>query len=155
MKSILISRGLVTLVDDDVYEWASKLRWSAFPVKHTTYAYRKVGKRNQFLHRAILGASPGEEVDHIDGVGLNNLRGNLVITTHAGNAQGFQTPRREKTSIYRGVRWHARDNKWTAQIKVNGQNKFLGYHLVEVSAAAAYNRAALQFFGARASLNSL
>ena len=95
-RELLLSRGLVAVVDDDVYEWASAFKWYAHPGANTWYAHRAGprdadGKRERFiLHREILGLPKwtrgGSEVDHIDRNGLNNLRSNLRIVTHRGNA---------------------------------------------------------------------
>lgn len=95
-QSIPISKGYVTVVDDDVYQWASLYRWYAQPGRNTAYAVR-CGPRDQegrrlrhYLHREILGLPPwtrgAAEVDHIDRNGLNNLRANLRVVSHQGNA---------------------------------------------------------------------
>ena len=104
MKEIPITRSLVTVVDDDVYEWASQFRWYAEAGANTHYAVRS-GKRQlgqpreRFaLHRLILGLPPwqpgGDEVDHIDRNGLNNQRANLRVVDHAGNAVNRDNRRR-------------------------------------------------------------
>lgn len=108
MKTIALTRGLVTVVDDDVYEWASQYHWYARPGASTFYAARSGLRRPGLpretftLHRLIMGLGPwtrgGDEVDHIDRDGLNNLRENLRIVTHAGNAanrDNRRTPDRE------------------------------------------------------------
>jgi len=47
------------------------------------------GKQKEviYLHRLLTGALPGTVVDHLDGNGLNNTRGNFRVTTQADNAR--------------------------------------------------------------------
>ena len=89
MKTMRLTQGKSTLVDDDVYEWASKRRWHAIKSNSGLwYAARRAvhdGKETrEYLHRAIAGV-PGLEVDHRDGDGLNNQRANLRAVTHQQN----------------------------------------------------------------------
>jgi hypothetical protein len=155
MKWIELTQGKRTCVDDDVFEWASLVKWTAARAKHTWYAYRKDSGKTLWLHRAITRAKEGWEVDHRDGNGLNNLRSNFRIVTHAGNAQARQTPRKGKSSRYRGVRFHKTSQKWTAQIKTGGRNRWLGSFQLEEDAARAYDFAARRLFGELAQLNFL
>lgn len=153
MKTLRLSRGFEAKVDDAVFRWASQFRWSVSPAKHTYYAYRKRERKNVYLHREILGNPEGREVDHVDGDGLNNQRENLRVVTHAGNAMARQSHRSGKTSVFRGVRFHQPSRKWTAQIKVDGANRWLGGFDREEEAARRYDEAALHYFGSLASPN--
>ena len=58
-----------------------------------------------------------------------------------------------KTSIYKGVSFNKTANKWTAQIRYNGQRIHLGYFLFESEAVRAYDRKAKELFGVFAKLN--
>ena len=80
------------------------------------------------LHRVILNAKKGQVVDHIDGNGLNNRRGNLRITSHTGNCVHKIGLASNNTSGYRGVYWHNRAKKWTVQIMIYGRKINLGYY---------------------------
>lgn len=153
MKSIDITQGKVVWVDDFAWEEVARFSWVAARAKHTWYAYRKEGKKTVWMHREIMQAPAGMEVDHRDGNGLHNYRGNLRLATHAENAQGRQTLRAGKTSKYRGVRFHFPSKKWTAQIKRNGHNWWLGSYDKEDEAAHAYDDAARRFFGCFAQFN--
>lgn len=56
------------------------------------YLKRRVRDENgrrvtQYLHRVIMNALPGFVVDHLNGDGLDNRRGNLRVTTQKENAK--------------------------------------------------------------------
>ena len=58
-----------------------------------------------------------------------------------------------KTSIYKGVSFNKTANKWTAQIRYNGQRINLGYYTDESEAGRVYDRKAKELFGVFAKLN--
>lgn len=80
-------RGLVAYVDDSDAAVAAGHRWHALRVagSKTIYARTKIKRKTVFLHRLVMGAQKGDEIDHIDGDGLNNRRSNLRFVTHTEN----------------------------------------------------------------------
>lgn len=100
------------------------------PEKHKT-SYLRIritfnGKTKLYLaHRlAILytaGHSPPEQVDHIDGNGLNNRRDNLRKVSNQENHKNCPM-QSNNTSGTVGVCWHKVSQKWQSQIKVDGKN---------------------------------
>lgn len=97
------------------------------------------------VHRVIWAMAnyevpEGYEIDHIDGDGLNNRIDNLRCVTRSDN---FKNRRRatNNTSGIVGVRKRKGENKWTAQIKVQGKSIHLGTFASEGAAAAARKRA--------------
>ena len=83
------------------------------------------GKQKGYLaHRlAILftdGRFPAEQVDHIDGNGLNNRRKNLREVTNKENRKNMPMRSDNKSGTV-GVRWHKQAQKWTVQIRVAGK----------------------------------
>ncbi len=111
--------------------------------------------RTIYLHREIVGAEPGVEVDHRDGDGLNNRRANLRVTTHRLNLANQRTQQRPKSSRFKGVSFYKRDGRWEASIKVDGRKRRLGCFDDEIEAAKAYNAAALAAWGEFARLNEI
>lgn len=122
-----------------------------YAIRHLEYVY---GKRNFIsMHRFIMQAPADRVVDHMDGVGLNNTRGNLRIATIAQNTYNCRKTVRKTRSQYKGVCYDTQRNKFRADIGYNGHRKFLGHFDNETDAAKAYDKAALELFGDYANLN--
>jgi hypothetical protein len=156
-KTIPLTRGYVCVVDDEDYEWLNQWKWCADGYRRgfTCYATRKQWDSGKLIyvamHRIIIGAAPGEIVDHIDGDGLNNTRANLRIVDKFGHARNRRSAR-GASSGYLGVSLH-KDGKWQAIIRVDGRNRYLGLFESEVEAALAYDDAARQICGEFARFN--
>jgi hypothetical protein len=139
------------VVDPKDRHFLEELTWSPLRGQNTTYARarKKDGKDwvTVLLHRLIMNAPPGVEVDHENGNGLDNRRSNLRLATPAQN-NGNQKPR-GGSSVFKGVCWHKQRGKWYARIS----HRSLGLFAVEEDAARAYDKAALQEFGEFARCN--
>ena len=157
MKQVYLTQGKIALVDDSDYEKVVCYKWYATLIHNTWYARRNVTKKCKyaFLHSFILEQDSynGYEIDHINGNGLNNIRSNLRLCTHKQNTHN--SPSRGGTSQYKGVSWAKKKHKWAADITPNGIHKFLGYFDDEVTAALAYNKAAMLYFKEFAYLNNV
>lgn len=106
---------------------------------------------NRKLHRMVMNAPYGVQVDHINGDTLDNRRCNLRLCSHAENQHNKNS--QAGTSKYKGVYLYKRDKKWRAMIAKNKKNIHLGYFNDEIQAAHAYDEAARQLFGEFARLN--
>jgi hypothetical protein len=104
------------------------------------------------MHRFILSAPKGIQVDHRDNDGLHNTRGNIRLCTCQQN-QGNSRPTTCHTSIFKGVHWDKRDRIWQAKIHINRRSIYLGNFIKEIDAALAYDDAAREYFGEFARLN--
>lgn len=138
------------LLDQDDAHLLGSYTWSICP---KGYVRRKSHGRQVYLHRLILGAPVGQMVDHINGDGLDNRRFNLRLCSHAENARNCQLAKNNRSG-FKGV-CKASRNRWTAQIRVNGQHVYLGHFDDPRVAAHAYNRAAVELHGEFARLNPL
>lgn len=151
MKELKISRGLVALVDDDVFDALSAHKYYASKSGATHYAVRHqkpivLGKLK--LHHEVIGYPPdGMVVDHIDGDGLNNTRANLRFVTVRQNQQNQVLSTCKKHSKYPGVSRYIRGkySYWVAGAKFNGKRKTIGYFDTEEAAHAAYLQAIKSF----------
>jgi HNH endonuclease/AP2 domain len=154
MKEISLTQGKVAQVDDADFEWLSQWKWCALRVGHTWYAVRTdyTGGRKQMviMHRLVVGRSD-LRVDHRDGNGLNNQRGNLRLVTASQNR--CNSRKRGGSSIYKGVCLRKRGKHWQAQIANLRVQKYLGSFNSEVEAARAYDAAARELHGEFACLN--
>jgi hypothetical protein len=106
-------------------------------------------KRQEQLHRVVLGLTPGDglEGDHENGDTLDCRRANLRIATTALNQQNT-VAQAGSTSAHRGVRWDAARGKWEAYAKLNGKQVKLGRfddEQVAADAASAYRLAHMPF----------
>lgn len=151
VMQINLSKGKVALVDAEDYERVSSLRWHAKKKGKTWYAMRSVPKGSRYengepkykacyMHRLIMGAPEGIEVDHENGDGLDNRRSNLRLATKSQNQQNQPLLHGANTSGYRGVSKHSLCTKWRAEIKCG-------------LAARAYDSKARELFGEYARLN--
>ena len=60
-----------------------------------------------------------------------------------------------KSSIYKGVTWLNREQKWVAQVRLNKKPLFYKLFDSEKDAARAYNEKAVEFFGEYAHTNDV
>ena len=100
----------------------------------------KLFKRHRIIGYAFLGLDIYDtkcQIDHIDGVRLNNYLSNLRIVTNHQNQMNRTTAK--------GYSWIKRDHIYTAQIYLNRQQIHLGRFKTEEEARAAYNAAKLLY----------
>ena len=155
MKRIPLTQGKSALVDDEDFDHVNQWKWCARKSHNSYYAIRTAylggGRKNQkiktvYLHRLIIGAKRGEEIDHRNGDSLDNQKNNLRRCTHAQNMQNMKR-QIGKTSEHKGVSWYKPTQKWIAKIVHGGEQIHLGYFVAESDAAKAYNEAAKKYFG--------
>ena len=159
MREIALTQGKIAIVDDEDHEGLVCFPWVASLKRDRYYAQRTVGPRRDrhtiAMHRVIVGAIPGELVDHRDGNTLDNRRLNLRKCTPTQNQ--WNRHRIWSKSGLKGV--HRVDRgcnlkrPWAAEICINGKNVHLGYFAFPEEAAIAYNRAAMIYFGEFANIN--
>ena len=152
-------RGYV-IVDDEDFERLNKYSWCLFSssrhfINYASRGIRKNGKtKGVSMHRFILNAPKGMEVDHINGNGLDNRKENIRICSHAENMRN-QKMRKNNISGLRGVCWDKKKKEWGANIYLNYKQIRLGSFSDMKDAALAYNEAAKKYHGAFACLNVL
>ena len=154
MKEIKLTQGLVTLVDDEDFDWLSQWKWLAYKGHSTFYAARHPegphkGRKLVFMHRQILNCTDDEQGDHEDHNGLNNQRYNLRSCTHTQNL--FNKIPRGK-SKYLGVEVR-KSGSFHARIRIDKKRVFLGAFKTEEEAAHAYDKVAKIYHGEFANLN--
>lgn len=150
MKEILLTQGKVAIVDDEDFDLVNKYNWHY----HAGYAASRPHrhKKNIYMHRLILGLTSSNKLDadHINHNGLDNRRYNLRLCTRS---QNMMNSLKDHTSKYKGICWREPKKKWTAQIKFNGKQYYLGLYDIAEDAALAYDRKATELFGEYCLLN--
>ena len=161
MKKIIPGnrKDLEILVDDDWYEDANEIMWTASGAGNTKYATAYMGKAREnqcyYLHRIIIGALKGERVDHINGNGLDNRRSNLRVCDASQNGRNSLKRKKTSTSKYKGVFFNPFYKKWQSTLWIGEikRSKHLGYFKNEIDAAKAWDAAATKYHGSFARLN--
>jgi hypothetical protein len=155
-----LTRGFVAIVDQED-EWVTRWKWTAvsapaepslpYAVRHDRTTPLVNRQTCVFLHRAIIGALPGQICDHINRDRLDCRRSNLRIVS-ARQSTLNRRVRAGSASPYRGVYFKTPRGKWAARIAWQGSEgktvqRHLGYFRDEVAAALAYDKAAREVFG--------
>ena len=158
MQKIPLTQGMVALVDDEDFEYLHKYKWCLSYGFKTDYAKRGMFKDGKHItlrmHRIILNAPLGIEVDHINGNGLDNRRCNLRLCTTKQNRQNRKLLA-HNTSGFIGVSYRKDNKKWQASIYMNNKQKHLGFFSIKENAAFAYNKVAHEIRGEFAQLNEV
>lgn len=161
MKNIPLSKGKFAIVDNEDYErlvafgkWCISV--NGYAVK--TFAITKPdGKKSSMtvrMHRIVINAENGIEVDHINGNCLDNRKCNLRLCTRAENSRNVKRHKNNKNGL-KGVRLHRGTKKWEARIQAGGKGIYLGLFTCRIEAAKAYNEAAVKYHGEFARLNKI
>jgi hypothetical protein len=162
MRELVLSNGLITLVDEEDFYWLNQWRWHALVIKNKTYAIRS-RKNNHlglssraYLHRIIMRIEdPNIIIDHKDGDCLNNQKLNLRCCSKAENNRNTSS-HKDSVSSYLGVTFNTekhREKRWQAQLQHDGKRILSKRFLTEEEAAKAYDSCAKKTFGEFANLN--
>ena len=137
------------LFDEQDRALVSAWRWHIHKTPKVLYARGyEIGHRKgglTYLHRLILGAAVGDEVDHINGIGTDNRRSNLRFCTRSQNIANRHNI--IAASGVTGVYYESATGKWRAEIRCSGQRYRLGRFINKSDAAAAYAKRAVELFG--------
>lgn len=131
MKTIELTKGFCTMVDDQDFEWLNQFTWCVSDSGNEKfYAYRKNGDTTEYMHRLIGEKLGYTMIDHKDRNGLNNQRENLRQTTKSKNALNVK---------HKGYTITPAGN-FRAQLKVNGKHVLNKVFKTQAEAQAAYEQ---------------
>jgi len=98
MREIKLTKGLVTQVDDEDYDFLNQWKWHAHKghskrsITKKYYAARRISFRGRLIlmHNIIISVPLDKEIDHQDQDSLNNQKYNLRICTHKENMNNLK-----------------------------------------------------------------
>ena len=155
MKELLLRDGTPVLVDDEDFDRLNKFTWKlnnmGYPQRTTSYrdAENKMHGTHLLLHREVMNARKGQQVDHRDGNLLNCQKSNLRFSTQSQNRMNSRKMRGCR-SQYKGVRWNSQRGFWYVRLRVPGdkqKERYIGQFPDEHTAAVAYDLWAHDVFG--------
>lgn len=117
----------------------------------TTHGYRqgRIFKCKHYAHRVIWamekGVWPTNSIDHINHNGVDNCISNLREATSTVNNRNHPRPL-NNLSGYVGVHWNELDERWVAQIGVDGKSIHLG-SFTDLEEAASVRKSANITYG--------
>lgn len=148
----------IALISDEDADLA-KLNWKAsMSPSKILYAIRQVAAQNERkqtnlrLHRIIMERVLGrelvqdEDIDHVNGNGLDNRRENLRLATRSENCANRGKQSNNKSG-YKGVHWNNEKQKWVAFIGFKRKKFYLGQYDTPEEAYEAYCEKAIELHG--------
>jgi hypothetical protein len=131
------------IIDAEDLEKVAAHKWYVQPQPHGKSFYAVANGNSKVLirmHRLILDAPRGIEVDHRDRNGLNNTKLNLRLANRS--QQMWNTGEfKNNTSGYKGVTYLKDRDKYRSRIKVRSKSIHLGTFDTAEEAHAAYIKA--------------
>jgi hypothetical protein len=140
---IPLTKGQVAIVDRSDADLVGQWNWMALPRPGgrghyaVTQDYTKGRQKTIYMHRLLLNAPRGVEVDHIDRETLNNRRSNLRLASHSENKWNTAA-RKNNTSGYKGVHYEKRRGHYIALAYRHGKRHYFGSFATAEEAYAAY-----------------
>ena len=134
MKQIPLTQNQTALIDDQDFALVSPYNW------YYNDGYAKAYHKGKVLrmHRLILHASKGRQVDHRNRNRLDNRRSNLRLCNVKENNRNI-TMRKDNTSGYKGVSLDKSTGHWKPLVYVDGKPKMFGQFKDKHHAALAYD----------------
>ena len=130
------------MIDADDFELVNSYKWYLSKSKHTFYArgYKKdipsKFQKETLMHRLIMNAPDGIDVDHNDRNGINNHQPNLNLMLRSGNIRKAKVF--NKTG-YKGV-FERPSGRFAAIIRINGRKTTLGTFDTAEDASNVYQK---------------
>lgn len=113
-----------------------------------SYVHISIDGKRYYAHRLVVlwftGSLPKNQVDHIDGNGLNNRVENVREVNSVDNNRNRRRGKRNKSGVV-GVQWHVGCRRWIANISVNSKLVHIGYFKRFDDAVAARKSAERRF----------
>lgn len=155
MKTIQLSKGQVSLVDNEDVDFLSQWSWHASKSwGGRLYARRPYSGKGVpvYMHRVILNAKPDQSVDHANGNSLDNRRINLRLCEGSQNNANSKLAV-NNTSGFKGVTFHKASGLWTVHIYHKQAVIACAYFRDKIAAAKFYDEQMTILYGPFARTN--
>lgn len=156
MKTIPLTNGQSTIVDDEDYSTLSQHIWTCsngYPITTWHYEHPILGRIRTVMsmHRILMQCLPndGKMIDHINRNPLDNRKNNLRFVDRSTNIKNsdyydnglaYKRQPPQKISQFHGVNFQkGRSAPWRVFIPANGKRRLLGSFHSERDAAIAWN----------------
>lgn len=122
--------------------WANKEAFTAIDHRgyHEGTLLSRVYRAHRIVWALVHGEWPTDQIDHLNGNGLDNRIINLRVVPNRLNGKNLKRSKRN-TSGVTGVSWQANMSKWSASIHYDGKSIHLGY-FSDINDAAAARKSA-------------
>lgn len=161
ITKIKTQAGDVFTIDTKKKELVTKFTWwkaqtGYFTASTPRNAIHGVSNTHLLLHWVVTGIKGDRQIgiDHINRDISDNRIANLRFATQQQNSANM-CKRACNTSGFKGVRVTENKKKWSAYIKYNYKQIYLGIYETKIEAAKAYNKKAVELFGEYARLNNV
>jgi len=154
MRRIIVQKKprKYAIIDDNDFQWLSQYRWSVAggAKKDGYYAAYRGDNELAYMHRLIMDAPAGVEVDHINRNRLDNRRSNLRLCDSHQNKLNTKL-RSDNITGCKGLRWRNDVKSWRVNVKIRGKEIHIGYFKKKRDAIRARKEAEIIYYGEFAS----
>ncbi len=144
IMKIALTKGMFAIVDESDYEFINQFKWLLCQTYAARYSYEKGNRKWIFMHKLIVNAPEGMEVDHINHDRLDNRRSNLRVATHQQNS--FNHPGYGHRGVTKVINRPLK-KPYCVRLMISGKNLYLGYYGTMKEARSAWKQAALKYYG--------
>lgn len=145
----------ILLDEDDFYKYENTLFTIGVGGRYAML--RDMDNNLYYLHREIMSAQKGFQIDHINMNTLDNRKSNLRVATMSQNRanQVKSSYPKGTSSQYKGVLYDKVNKNWLCRVDYKNEERYNARFSNEHSAALAYNYHAERVFGEFARLNKV
>lgn len=155
-KLIELTKGMRAIVDEDDFDYLNQWKWhygaSGYAVREQ-YLGMKDGKKVRktiLMHRVLLHAPQGVDVDHKNGHRLDNRYENIRLATRSQNKANMISVKRQQTELPMGITYNPSPRTkqpFMARICKDGKSYFIGNFYNLEDAHKAYLAKKKELFG--------
>lgn len=155
MKHVNLTKGQKTMVDDADYDHLTQWNWHfgangyAVREQHLGMKDGKRIRRTVLMHRELVDAPKGLDVDHVNENKLDNRRSNIRLATRSQNKANMRAVKR-KDNLPMGVTFNPSPRSkqpYMARVCMNGKSYFVGNFYQLKDAVSAYAAKKKELYG--------